>query len=96
MRLLPPSLLLTLVTMTGCHVSCGTEAALLAQTAEPRFEGARKALLDNPNLREGLNVYQGKVTYKAVADDLGYDFRRTHPGAFRLRSAWTGRPLRAK
>jgi len=37
-------------------------------------KGPRKALLDNPNFREGLNVYQGKVTYKAVARDLGYDF----------------------
>ena len=37
-------------------------------------KGSRKALLDNPNFREGLNVYQGKVTYKAVAGDLGYDF----------------------
>jgi len=37
-------------------------------------KGPRQALLDNPNFREGLNVYQGKVTYKAVARDLGYDF----------------------
>ena len=36
--------------------------------------GPRKALLDNPNFREGLNVHQGKVTYLAVANDLGYDF----------------------
>jgi alanine dehydrogenase len=36
--------------------------------------GLRKALLENPNFREGLNVYQGKVTYGAVASDLGYDF----------------------
>lgn len=36
--------------------------------------GARKALLDNPNFREGLNVCQGMVTYRAVANDLGYDF----------------------
>jgi alanine dehydrogenase len=36
--------------------------------------GARKALLDNPNFLQGLNVCGGKVTYKAVADDLGYEF----------------------
>ena len=36
--------------------------------------GPRKALLDNPNFREGLNVHQGKVTHQAVARDLGYDF----------------------
>lgn len=33
-----------------------------------------KALLDDKHLMNGLNVYRGQVTYKAVADDLGYDF----------------------
>ena len=37
-------------------------------------KGYEKALLENPNFCEGLNVYKGKVTYRAVADDLGYDF----------------------
>ena len=37
-------------------------------------KGFKQALLDNPNLREGLNIYKGKVTYKAVADDLGYAY----------------------
>ena len=36
--------------------------------------GYKQALLDNPNFREGLNVYRGKVTYQAVASDLGYDY----------------------
>ena len=36
--------------------------------------GCKAALLENPNFREGLNVCEGKVTYKAVADDLGYDY----------------------
>ena len=36
--------------------------------------GARKALLDNPNFLQGLNVCRGKVTYAAVAKDLGYEF----------------------
>jgi alanine dehydrogenase len=31
-------------------------------------------VLDNSNFLEGLNVYKGKVTYKAVADDLGYEY----------------------
>ena len=31
-------------------------------------------MLDNEHLMDGLNVYRGKVIYKAVADDLGYDF----------------------
>jgi alanine dehydrogenase len=37
-------------------------------------KGYKKALLENPNFREGLNVYKGKVTHKAVAEDLDYDF----------------------
>ncbi|MCY1705651.1 alanine dehydrogenase [Pannonibacter sp. SL95] len=36
--------------------------------------GAKKALLANPNFLPGLNVYKGKVTCKAVADALGYDY----------------------
>ncbi len=36
--------------------------------------GPRKALLDNPNFLQGLNVCGGKVTYRAVANDLGYEF----------------------
>ncbi|HVT34829.1 MAG TPA: alanine dehydrogenase [Nevskiaceae bacterium] len=38
-------------------------------------KGYRKALLDDANLREGLNVHAGKVTYKAVADALGYEYQ---------------------
>jgi alanine dehydrogenase len=41
-------------------------------------KGYRKALLDDPNLREGLNVHMGQVTYKAVAETLGYAFTPTH------------------
>ncbi len=37
-------------------------------------KGYKQALLDNPHLMNGLNVCGGKVTYKAVADDLGYDY----------------------
>ncbi len=37
-------------------------------------KGYRQALLDDPHLRAGLNVYRGKVTHPEVADDLGYDF----------------------
>jgi len=37
-------------------------------------KGAKKAMLDDPHLLEGLNVHEGKVTYKAVAEDLGYDY----------------------
>ena len=37
-------------------------------------KGARQAMLDDEHLLNGLNVHNGKVTYKAVADVLGYDY----------------------
>jgi alanine dehydrogenase len=37
-------------------------------------KGCRQALIDDPNLREGLNVHRGQVTYQAVADALGYAY----------------------
>lgn len=37
-------------------------------------KGWKKALSDDAHLRNGLNVADGKVTYKAVADDLGYAY----------------------
>lgn len=36
--------------------------------------GYRQALLENPGLRDGLNLYLGQVTYPAVAQDLGYEY----------------------
>ena len=38
-------------------------------------KGAKQALLDDPHLLEGLNVHTGRVTYEAVAQDLGYDYQ---------------------
>ena len=38
-------------------------------------KGYRQALTDDPHLREGLNVANGRVTYKAVADVLGYSYQ---------------------
>jgi alanine dehydrogenase len=37
-------------------------------------KGWKKALADDVHLRNGLNVASGKVTYRAVAKDLGYDY----------------------
>ncbi len=37
-------------------------------------KGYKAALLDNPNFREGLNVCKGRITHKAVAEDLGYAY----------------------
>ena len=36
--------------------------------------GWKAAMRANPHLAEGLNVWDGKVTYKAVAEDLGYEY----------------------
>jgi alanine dehydrogenase len=37
-------------------------------------KGAKRAMMDDKHLLEGLNVHEGKVTYEAVARDLGYDY----------------------
>ena len=37
-------------------------------------KGAKQALLDDPHLRNGLNVHAGKITHRKVAEDLGYEF----------------------
>lgn len=37
-------------------------------------DGYKKALMDNPYFRQGLNVCLGHVTNSAVAHDLGYSF----------------------
>ncbi|MEO3430119.1 alanine dehydrogenase [Pelagibius sp. CAU 1746] len=37
-------------------------------------KGYRRALADDPHLKEGLNVAGGKVTYKAVAEAHGMDY----------------------
>jgi alanine dehydrogenase len=34
-------------------------------------KGCRRALLDDPHLRNGLNIHQGKITYGAVAEVRG-------------------------
>ena len=37
-------------------------------------KGYNQALADDPHLRNGLNVHHGRITCKAVADALGYDY----------------------
>ncbi|MEZ5653331.1 MAG: alanine dehydrogenase [Burkholderiaceae bacterium] len=37
-------------------------------------KGWKRALSDDPHLANGLNVWNGKVTYEAVAHDLGLEF----------------------
>ena len=38
-------------------------------------KGWRKALRDNPHLKNGLNVVDGKVTHEAVAEALNYSYK---------------------
>ena len=38
-------------------------------------KGYRQALTTDPHLRNGLNVHAGEVTYREVAEALGYDYR---------------------
>lgn len=37
-------------------------------------KGYPQALTDDPYLRQGLNIHKGRVTYQAVAQNLGYDY----------------------
>ncbi|MBV8680052.1 MAG: alanine dehydrogenase [Aquitalea sp.] len=63
--------------MPGGVARTSTQAlnnATLPFTLELAHKGWRQALLDNPHLRNGLNVCNGKITYKAVAQDLGYSY----------------------
>ena len=48
--------------------------ATLPLALELADKGWSRALLDNPGLRDGLNVFRGQVTHPAVAADLGYAF----------------------
>ena len=40
-------------------------------------KGYKKALLENRHLRNGLNVYKGRITHPQVADDLGESFNES-------------------
>ncbi|MEH6516576.1 MAG: alanine dehydrogenase [Halioglobus sp.] len=48
--------------------------ATLPFALELANKGVGSALRENVHLRNGLNVHAGMVTYKAVADALGYDY----------------------
>lgn len=37
-------------------------------------KGVQQAIMDDPHLGNGLNVHAGKITYRPVAQDLGYDY----------------------
>jgi alanine dehydrogenase len=39
-------------------------------------KGTKQALIDDPHLANGLNVYEGAIAHDAVAHDLGLPFKR--------------------
>jgi alanine dehydrogenase len=47
--------------------------ATLPYTLQLANKGWRQALRDNPALLKGLNVYDGRITYQAVADTFGLE-----------------------
>ncbi len=63
--------------MPGAVARTSTQAlenSTLPFTIALANKGYRRALLDDKNLRNGLNVIDGKVTYKAVSEALGHKF----------------------
>jgi alanine dehydrogenase len=46
--------------------------ATLPYTLQLANKGAMKAMRENPHLMNGLNIYQGKVVHKAVAQSTGH------------------------
>jgi alanine dehydrogenase len=49
-------------------------AVTLPFTLKLAQNGYKNALTSDANFLAGLNICKGSVTYKAVADDLGYDY----------------------
>jgi alanine dehydrogenase len=37
-------------------------------------QGYKKALTNDVNFLAGLNIFKGQITYKAVAEELGYEY----------------------
>jgi alanine dehydrogenase len=63
--------------MPGAVARTSTQAlenATLPFTLALANKGYRQALTSSVHLRNGLNVIDGKITYKAVADSLGYQY----------------------
>lgn len=57
---------------------------VLPYAIEIANKGYKQALQDDPNLMKGLNIHHGEVTYKAVAENLNYDY---HPPEEALQAA---------
>jgi alanine dehydrogenase len=48
--------------------------ATLPMAIQLANKGFKQAMLDDAYLMNGLNVHEGKITYEAVARDLGYEY----------------------
>ena len=63
--------------MPGACAHTATQALTNATTdyaLKIANKGYKQALLDDPGLLHGLNVYYGKITNEAVAADLDYKY----------------------
>jgi len=48
--------------------------ATMRYMLELASKGSEQAIKDNEALRKGVNIYKGKITFKAVADDQGKEY----------------------
>ena len=65
------------ITMPGAVARTSTFAlnnATIGHAVALADKGWKKAFKDSVHLKNGLNVAEGKVTFEAVARDLGYDY----------------------
>jgi alanine dehydrogenase len=63
--------------MPGAVARTSTQAlenATLPFTLNIASKGYKKAINDDIHLKNGLNVFEGKITHKAVSDALGYEY----------------------
>jgi alanine dehydrogenase len=63
--------------MPGAFARTSTFAltnATLPYALEIANKGYKKALISNPALAKGLNILDGKITYKPVADNFGFPY----------------------
>jgi alanine dehydrogenase len=59
------------VPRTSTYALSNATLPYLMQLAE---EGIQNAIRNDPALAKGVNVYQGKITYEAVAEALGLEY----------------------
>lgn len=61
------------VARTSTYALTNVTLPYVLQLANKGFE---RAIRENESLYKGVNICQGKVTYKTVADDLGFKFEK--------------------